>query len=50
VPATAAGLQTELEHHKQLVIELRARLDEREEELAAAREANRSLMAELNRT
>ena len=50
VPATAAGLQTELEHHKQLVIELRARLDEREEELAAAREANRSLMAELNGT
>ena len=41
VPATTAGLQTELEHHKQLVIELRARLDEREEELAAAREANR---------
>jgi hypothetical protein len=28
-------------HHKQLVIELRARLDEREEELAAAREASR---------
>jgi hypothetical protein len=38
-----------LEQHKQLVIELPARLDEREEELAAFREANRTLMAELNR-
>jgi hypothetical protein len=48
-PTTTTGLQAELEHHKQLVIELRAGLDERDDELAAAREANRSLMAELNR-
>jgi hypothetical protein len=38
-----------LEHHKQCVIDLRGRLDERDEELAAVHEANRSLMAELNR-
>ncbi|MET8877552.1 DUF6262 family protein, partial [Nocardia sp. NPDC004604] len=49
-PTGTAALQADLEHHKQLVIDLRGRIDERDEELAAAREANRSLMAELNRS
>jgi cell division protein FtsB len=49
-PVGIANLQSELEHHKQLVIDLRSRVDELEEELAATREANRSLMAELNRS
>jgi Family of unknown function (DUF6262) len=49
-PTATAALQDELEHHKQLALDLSARIEEFEEELAAAREANRGLMAELNRT
>ena len=49
-PTATAALQDELEHHKQLVLDLTGGIEELEEELAAAREANRGLMAELNRT
>jgi cell division protein FtsB len=49
-PAATAALQDELEHQKQLVLDLTGRVEELDEELAAAREANRGLMAELNRT
>jgi hypothetical protein len=48
-PTSTTVLRDELEHHKQLVLDLTNRIDELEEELAAAREANRGLMAELNR-
>jgi Family of unknown function (DUF6262) len=48
-PSGIAVLQDDLEHHKQLVLDLTARIEELDEELAAAREANRGLMAELNR-
>jgi hypothetical protein len=48
-PTATAALQDELEHHKQLVLDLTSRIEELDEELAAAREANRGLMAELNR-
>ncbi len=44
--AACAGVHRSFIHRHP---ELRARLDERDDELAAAREANRSLMAELNR-
>jgi hypothetical protein len=39
----------ELRLRKQLVLDLTSRIEELDEELAAAREANRGLMAELNR-
>jgi hypothetical protein len=45
-PTATAALQDELE---QLVLDLTSRIEELDEELAAAREANRGLMAELNR-
>jgi hypothetical protein len=45
--ATAA-LQDDLERNK-LVLDLTARIEELDEELSAAREANRGLMAVLNR-
>ena len=48
-PTATTALQDELEHHKQLVLDLTSRIEELDEELAAAREANRGLMAELNR-
>jgi hypothetical protein len=48
-PTATAALQDELEHHKQLALDLTSRIEELDEELAAAREANRGLMAELNR-
>jgi chromosome segregation ATPase len=48
-PTATTTLQEDLEHHKQLVIDLTARIGELDEELAAAREANRGLMAQLNR-
>ena len=48
-PTATAALQGELEHRKQLVLDLTSRIEELDEELAAAREANRGLMAELNR-
>jgi hypothetical protein len=45
-PAATAAIQADLEHHKQLMLDLTRRIEELEEELAAAREANRGLMAE----
>lgn len=48
-PTATAALQDDLEHHKQLVLDRDNRIEELEEELAAAREAVRGLMAELNR-
>ncbi|MEU7895559.1 hypothetical protein AB0B45_22225 [Nonomuraea sp. NPDC049152] len=49
-PTSTAALQDELEAQKQTVLDLRRLLEEREEELAAARETNRRLMNQLNRT
>ena len=43
-----ATLQDDLERNK-LVLDLTARIEELDEELSAAREANRGLMAVLNR-
>jgi chromosome segregation ATPase len=48
--APTAALQDELEHNKQSVLDLTSRIEELDEELAAAREANCGLMAELNRS
>jgi hypothetical protein len=48
-PTATAALHDDLEHHKQLVLDLTALIEELDEELAAAREANRGLMGELNR-
>lgn len=48
-PTSTAALQDDLETHKQTVLDLKRLLDEREEELAAARETNRRLMNQLNR-
>jgi len=47
-PTATDALQADLEHHKQLVLDLTARVEELDEELAAAREVNRGLVAELN--
>jgi len=44
-PTATDALQADLE---QLVLDLTARVEELDEELAAAREVNRGLMAELN--
>jgi hypothetical protein len=48
-PIATAALQDELEHHKQLVLDLTSRIEELDDGLAAAREAHRRLIAELNR-
>jgi hypothetical protein len=44
-----AALQTEIDQQRQTVLDLTRALEERDEELAAARETNRRLMTELNR-
>lgn len=44
-----AALQAEIDRHHQTVLDLTRTLEERDEELAAARETNRRLMTELNR-
>ena len=44
-PTATDALRADLE---QLVLDLTARVEELDEELAAAREVNRGLMAELN--
>lgn len=44
-----AALQTEIDRQRQSVLDLTRALEERDEELAAARETNRRLMTELNR-
>jgi hypothetical protein len=49
-PPDVAALQHELEELGQQILGLRRTIDERDEELAAAREANRTLMAELNKS
>lgn len=48
-PTSTAAIQDDLERHKQLLLDRDNRITELEEELTASREANRSLMAELNR-
>jgi Family of unknown function (DUF6262) len=48
-PAGTASLQAELEAERQAALDLRRVLEERDDELAAAREANRRLMNQLNR-
>jgi hypothetical protein len=48
-PASTAALQTELKRQRQTALDLKRTLEERDEELAGAREANRRLMNELNR-
>jgi len=48
-PASTAAIQAELEAQRQTVLDLRRVLEERDEELAAARETNRRLMNQLNR-
>ncbi|HZD14950.1 MAG TPA: hypothetical protein VE196_07445 [Pseudonocardiaceae bacterium] len=45
-----AALHATIEQLQQANLELKRQLDEREEDLAAARETNRRLMAQLNRT
>ena len=49
-PASHAAIQTELDAERQAVIDLRRALEERDEELAAARETSRRLMNKLNRS
>lgn len=48
-PASTAAVQAELDTQRQTVLDLKAALEERDEELAAAREANRRLMNQVNR-
>jgi len=48
-PASTAALQAELEAERQAALDLRRVLEEREDELAAARETNRRLMNQINR-
>jgi cell division protein FtsB len=48
-PAGTAAIQAELDTQRQIVLDLRRILEERDEELAAARETNRRLMNQLNR-
>ena len=47
-PADIDALTQQITHLEQQVIDLRIQLEERDEELAAARAANRELMAQLN--
>jgi hypothetical protein len=49
-PASTAAVHAELEGQRQAVLDLRRVLEERDEELAAARETNRRLMNQLNRS
>jgi hypothetical protein len=49
-PASTAAVHAELEAQRQTVLDLRRVLEERDEELAAARETNRRLMNQLNRS
>ena len=49
-PASTAAIQAELEAERQAVLGLRRALAERDDELAAARETNRRLINQLNRT
>jgi chromosome segregation ATPase len=49
-PTGTNQLEAQIDQQRQEVLDLRRVLEEREEELAGAREAHRRLMAELNRT
>jgi hypothetical protein len=49
-PADIDALSPKITHLEQQVTDLRLQLEERDEELAAARAANRELMAQLNAT
>ena len=49
-PADIDALGQQITHLEQQAIDLRIQLEERHEELAAARAANRELMAQLNAT
>jgi Family of unknown function (DUF6262) len=49
-PASTVAVHAELEAQRQAVLDLRRVLEERDEELAAARETNRQLMNQLNRS
>ena len=49
-PASTAAVHAELEAKRQAVLDLRRVLEERNEELAAARETSRRLMNQLNRS
>jgi hypothetical protein len=49
-PAGTAAVHAELEAQRQTVLDLRRMLEERDEELAAARDTNRRLMNQLNRS
>jgi Family of unknown function (DUF6262) len=49
VPPGTAALREEIEKLSQQILDLRRALEERDEELAAAREANRKMMAELTK-
>jgi hypothetical protein len=48
-PPDVAALRDQIQALRQENLDLRHRAEEREEELAAAREANRRLMTELNK-
>ncbi len=48
-PADTAALREQADSLRQQNLDLRTTLEQRDEELAAAREANRRMMAELNR-
>ncbi|OLF04577.1 hypothetical protein BU204_37660 [Actinophytocola xanthii] len=47
--SNTAALQAQIDRQHQIVLDLTQALEERDEELAAARETNRRLMTELNR-
>ncbi len=47
-PADIDALNQKINHLEQQVVDLRLQLDERDQDLAAARAANRELMAQLN--
>lgn len=49
-PASTAAVHADLEAERQTVLNLRRALEERDEELAAARETSRRLMSQLNRS
>jgi Family of unknown function (DUF6262) len=49
-PASTAAVQAELDAQRQTALDLRRALEERDEELTAARETNRRLMNQLNRS
>ena len=50
VPADIDALSLQVTHLEQQAIDLRLQLEERDQDLAAARPANRELMAQLNAT